>query len=441
VPQLRNDRYVDVPTTRRDVRVAYIMSRFPKITETFVFYEILTMESMGIAVDVFPLLRERQAVAHPEVHAWVRRARFQPFISLPILRAHAHFVRRAPGRYLRVLWEILRHTWGSANFFIGALGIFPKSVRFAYEMQQRGTNHVHAHFATHPALAALIVHRLTGIPFSFTAHGSDLHVDRRALDIKVAASAFAVTISDYNKEVMVSTCGEWARNKIHIVHCGVDPSVFVPTVKREAGRPFEIICVASFEEVKGHRYLVDACRLLSERGVDFRCHLVGDGPLRQSVVQWISEAGLERHVRLHGSLPRPDVARLLASADAAVLASYPTKEGKREGIPVALMEAMACGIPVVATAISGIPELVDSEVTGYLVPPCDGTALADKLQALAADDSLREEMGVAGRDRVMQEFNIRDNTRQLLELFLGTASPDAASRAPREMPAVVGQTA
>ena len=190
---------VDQPAPRPGVRVAYIMSRFPKITETFVFYEILTMDSMGIAVDVYPLLRERQPVAHPEVQAWVRRARFQPFISLPILRAHAHFLRRAPARYGKVLYEVLRQTWGSPNFFVGALGIFPKAVRFAFEMQARGTTHVHAHFATHPAVAALIVHRLTGIPFSFTAHGSDLHVDRRMLDIKVAASAFAVTVSTYNK--------------------------------------------------------------------------------------------------------------------------------------------------------------------------------------------------------------------------------------------------
>lgn len=415
------------PIAPSEARIAYIMSRFPKISETFVFYEILTMESMGIAVDVYPLLRERQPVAHPEVEGWVKRAHFQPFISLAILRAHAHFLRRQPARYVKVLYEVLRHTWGSANFFIGAVGIFPKAVRFAYEMQARGTTHVHAHFATHPAVAALIAHRLTGVPFSFTAHGSDLHVDRRMLDVKVAASAFAVTISEYNKEVMIGKCGEQARRKIHIVHCGVDPDVFVPAERKDSRRPFQIICVASLEEVKGHRYLIEACGLLRDRGVDFRCHLVGDGPMRNDVVRWIAQAHLEEHVQVHGSMARPAVARLLSSSDAAVLASHPTKDGKREGIPVALMEAMASGLPVVATAISGIPELVESEQGGYLVPPRDAVALADRLQTLGADGRLRQQMGAAGRERVLEEFNIYQNTRRLLDLFLG-ARPDTDSR-------------
>jgi glycosyltransferase involved in cell wall biosynthesis len=249
-----------------------------------------------------------------------------------------------------------------------------------------------------------------------------LHVDRRMLDVKVDASAFAVTISAYNKEVMVAKCGEEARSKIHIVHCGVDPTVFTPPRTRASGRPFQIVCVASFEEVKGHRYLLGACRLLKERGVDFRCHLVGDGPLRKDVMRWISEFQLEHHIHAHGTMGRPYVARLLANADASVLASYPTKEGKREGIPVALMEAMASGLPVVATAISGIPELVESGATGFLVPPCDERALADSLQALASDADLRERFGAAGRERVLEEFDIQTNTRRLLDLFVASSN-------------------
>jgi colanic acid/amylovoran biosynthesis glycosyltransferase len=403
-------------------KIAYVMSRFPKLTETFVFYEILAMESLGIAVEVYPLLREQQAVAHPEVPAWLERARFQPFISLRILRAHLHFARRRPAAYFGALWEALSRTWGSLNFFAGALGIFPKTVRFAYEMERRGVTHVHAHFATHPALAALIVHRLTGIPFSFTAHGSDLHVDRRMLDVKVAASEFAVTISDFNKEVMVAECGETLREKIRIVRCGIDPEVFVPPPVRPETATCRIICIASFEEVKGHRYLIEACRLLEERGVEFECHLVGDGPLRNDVRRWINDACLDTHVRMWGALPRPEVVRLLRESHVAVLASYPTKEGKREGIPVALMEAMGCGLPVVSTAISGIPELVESGHTGFLVPPRDALALADRLEALANDERVRRSFGAAGREKVLAEFNVRANTRQLLDLFLAESS-------------------
>ena len=413
-------------------KVAYIMSRFPKITETFILYEILALEEVGVPVEVYPLLREYQPVTHPEAERLVQRAHFHPFISLPILHAQWHFIRRRPLAYFRLWAEVLGGTWGSAKFLVGALGIFPKAVRFAYEMKRQGITHVHAHFASHPALAAFIIHRLTGIPFSFTAHGSDLHVERRMLDKKVAAAAFAVTISSYNNEVMVEECGEAARNKIHIIHCGVDTSVFSPHRQSLAQRPFQILCVASFEEVKGHKYLIEACQLLRDRGVDFVCHLVGDGPLRPEIEAQITAAGIVDQVRLHGGLPRAEVVRMLAEADVMALASVPTRSGKREGIPVVLMEAMASGLPVVTSAISGIPELVDSGC-GLLVLPGDATALADGLLKLKEDAKLRDRMGQAGRERVLREFDLRINTAALAKLFHPRSQMDAA----REVPGAV----
>ncbi|HMQ29824.1 MAG TPA: hypothetical protein PKD53_03810, partial [Chloroflexaceae bacterium] len=148
-----NDSRAPVTPERRP-RVAYLMSRFPKLTETFILYEILAMEQLGVAVDVYPLLREPEPVMHPEAAAVVRRARFQPFLSWPILRANLGFALRKPRRYFGTLWDVLRGTMGSLNFFVGAIGIFPKSARAAALMAEEGVEHVHAHFATHPALAA-----------------------------------------------------------------------------------------------------------------------------------------------------------------------------------------------------------------------------------------------------------------------------------------------
>ncbi len=413
---------VGAPAARRRLRVAYIMSRFPKISETFVLYEILALESQGIAVEVFPLLRERQSVSHPEAAAVVARAYFHPFVSARILAAHGHYLLRRPRAYLAVLWEVLRGTWGSANFFAGALGIFPKSVRFAYEMQALGVEHVHAHFATHPAVAALIVHRLTGIPFSFTAHGSDLHVDRRMLDRKVEAAAFAVTISEFNKEVMVAACGEALRAKIHVVHCGVDPQVFTP-VRSVRPAPLHILCVASLEEVKGHATLLEACQLLRQRDVRFRCDLVGEGPLRAVLQQQIQRHGLSAHVHLHVTLHRPEVSRLMAAADIICLPSVPTRQGKREGIPVVLLEAMASGVPVVSSRLSGIPELVLDGKTGILVEPRHSEALAAALQQLGQEPLLRRRLGAAGRARVEMHFDLHANARRLGELFSQSLGP------------------
>lgn len=399
------------------MKVAYIMSRFPKLSETFVLNEMIALEHLGADVQVYPLLRARQAVAHPDAARWVRRAHFSPFLSLPILAANAHFLRRQPRVYARVLAEVLAETWGSRNFFLGAIGIFPKAVRFAYDMRRQGVTHVHAHFATHPAVAALIVHRLTGIPFSFTAHGSDLHVDRRMLDAKVAAAAFVVTVSDFNKNVITQTCGAGTAGKVQVIHCGVDPGAFAPAGERPRGAAFQIVCVASLEEVKGHRFLVEACELLQARGLDFECHLVGDGPMRRDIEARVARSGLGKRVHLHGGKPRPDVIRMLSAADVAVLASHPTPEGKREGIPVALMEAMASELPVVASAISGIPELVQHGVTGLLVPSGQPKAIAAAIEALAGDPELRRCLGQAARREVLRGFDLHVNARRLLALM------------------------
>ena len=412
------------------IHLAYIMSRFPKLSETFVLNEMQTAASLGVPVDVYPLLRERVDTVHPEVASWMDRAHFHPLVSPAVLWAHASFLVRRPLAYIGVGLEVLRRTWGSRRLFVGALGTFPRAVRFAYEMQRDGITHVHAHFATHPALAALIVHRLTGLPFSFTAHGSDIHVDRRMLDRKVEAAAFAVAISRFNREVMVRACGERLRQKIHVVHCGVDPGCFAPRTGPRPPGPVRLVCVASFEPIKGHVYLIDACRLLLARGVEYRCDLVGEGPMRHAVERTIVAHGLSDRVQVLGGQPRPEVVRLLASSDVAVLASHPTPDGRREGIPVALMEAMASGLPVVSSDISGIPELVEPGVSGLLVPSGDPLALADALERLANDPGLRERMGREGRRRILTEFDLESNTRRLLNLFSPGVVPEPrASRA------------
>jgi glycosyltransferase involved in cell wall biosynthesis len=400
------------------IKVAYVMSRFPKITETFVLNEMIALRSLGADVHLYPLLKERQAIAHPEVDDWIKCAHFHPFMSLSVIRANTGSIRSQGRVYFNTLWELVRQTIGSRNFLIGGLAIFPKSVLFASWMKRDGIEHIHAHFCNHPATSAWIIHRLTGIPFSFTAHGSDLHVERRMLDTKVQAAAFAVTISRFNKEVMVQTCGEQTRRKIHVIHCGVDTACFVPPERPAHGPVLEIVCVASLEPVKGHRYLIEACRLLVDRGIEFRCHLVGDGPVRREILLHVTRSKLDRHVLLHGIRARPRVAQLLSEAHVAVLTSHPTPDGKREGIPVALMEAMASGLPVLATNISGIPELVDHEVTGILVPPGSTEAMADALERLGRSAALRQRMGQAGRNKVLQSFDLTANSRKLLEMYI-----------------------
>ncbi len=431
-------------------RVAYIMSRFPKITETFVLYEMKALEEMGATVEVFPLLRQPPGKRHPEAAAYERRAHFMGFLSWEVLQANVRTLFREPGTYLRTWWEALAGTFGSARFFLGAVAYVPKCVAFAERMRSLEVEHLHAHFANHPALAALVVHRLTGIPYSFTAHGSDLHVERRMLPEKVAGASFVVAVSEYNRQLIAGECPREGRDKIKVIHCGTDPAAFAaeggedppgaegsviepqspgggapeagnatgPSLRAESGNAsapsLRIACVASLEEVKGHRFLLHACRLLLDRGVDVRCDMAGGGPLGGWLEQLSADLGLSGHVRFHGPLPRPEVGRILAQADVLVLASYPTPSGKREGIPVALMEGMMSGLPVVASGLSGIPELVEDGRTGYLVPPGDPWTLAERLERLAVTPELGPSLGAAGRKKVLAEFDLRTGARLLL---------------------------
>ena len=405
---------------KHPMRIAYIMSRFPKLSETFVLYEMLAVEEQGAAVEIFPLLREKQRTVHPEAQRLMTRAHYTPFLSGPVLVSNLRMFVARPLAYLGTLFAVLWHTFGSFNFFFGALGIFPKAVHFARKMERLGIQHIHAHFANHPTVAAYIASRLTGIPFSFTAHGSDLHVERRMLKQKIAACRFAITISEFNREMMARECGPELAHKIAIVHCGVDREVFAPS-PREAASPssalLRILCVASFEEVKGHRFLVEACRLLQERNVKFLCQMVGEGPQRAAIESQIRAASLAGAVQVLDGQPRREVARLLREADVFVLASHPTASGKKEGIPVALMEAMAAGLPVVASRTGGIPELVRDRKTGLLTPPGDARAIADAIEELAAAPAARSWLGAHARKYVLAEFDLRTNAQRLLAMM------------------------
>lgn len=397
------------------------MSRFPKLTETFILYEILAVERLGIPVELYPLRREPAPVMHPEAAALVGRAHFQPFLSWPILRANLRQLARRPRAYLGSLGTVLSANWGSRRFLGGSLAAFPKAVYWAERMPADGVTHVHAHFASFPAAAAYVIHRLTGLPYSFTAHGSDLHRDQHMLGPKVAGAAAVVTISNFNRELIVRHCGQQLAGKVAVIHCGVDTTVFHPPApdgsRNGHGAPFTILCTGTLHEVKGQTYLIEACRLLAERGADVRCQLVGDGEDRHMLAHQIAEAGLQDRIQLLGLLTREGVAELLRQADVVVAPSVPTRNGRREGIPVVLMEAMASGRPVVASAISGIPELVAHEQSGLLVPPGDATALADAVERLVRDPALRSALGQAGRTTVRRAFDLDANAARLARIF------------------------
>ncbi len=399
------------------VTIAYLMSRFPKLTETFVLYEMLELRRLGFRVVVFPLRLEKENVGHPEVQEMDGDIFPAPLFSWRTLAMNLKWLAHHPVRYFRTALRAAAGAFGGHHkFFTGAILYFPKAVAFADTAQHLGVSHIHAHFANHPAMVAWMMHQLCGISYSFTAHGTDLHIDQRMLREKALDAALAITISNYNVRFIAERCGEETAEKFEVMRCGTDLSLFRPRANpRVSGFPFEILCVASYRPCKGHGVLIDACAWLRERGVDFRCRLVGYGRLEKEITQKIKARNLEKQIIIAGPKTRREVVRMLGEADALVLTSIQTPRGSREGIPVALMEAMACGLPVVASRISGIPELVEEGVSGLLFTPGNAEEAAAALERLAQDLELRTRIGRAARERVEQSYDLVKNAYTLAE--------------------------
>jgi len=413
--------FCDTAQPSQTLKIAYMMSRFPKITETFVLFEMREIERQGHQVDVYPLQRERTSVIHAEADLYVKRAFFTPWISVPMVGAHLYYLNKSPVLYFKTFFRVLKANWGSKRYFMGAVLFFPKVVYLARLMQKRGVDHLHAHFASHPAMAAWVIHQLTGIPYSFTAHGSDLHRDQHMLQEKVADAKAVVTISNYNRQMILDICGTQCEPTVHVVHCGVDPQDFkskeFPTPFENGNGPFRFACIGTLHEVKGQRYLLEACCELKKEGIDFQCHLVGDGPDQPMLQELVLQMGLDQQVRFEGRRTSKEIQELLQQTDVLIAPSVPTQCGRREGIPVVLMEAMGSGVSVIASDLSGIPEIVIDGQTGLLTPPGDSSAIAQALLRMYYDQPLRQRLAEAGREKVLDEFNLPGNVRLLVNLL------------------------
>jgi glycosyltransferase involved in cell wall biosynthesis len=394
-------------------RLAYVLSRYPKLSETFVADEIAALERRGTPVAVYAL-RSGHGVA-------ATRPAVVPGI-LEIVAAQLVWGVRAPGRLLGVWAAVARHR-GSLRQLAEALHSVAAAAALALRLRRSGVTHVHAHFATHAALAAWAIRRLTGISYSFTPHADDLFVRRPMLAEKVADAAFVVAISAFNRRHLTEALGAAATARVRVLHCGV-PTAMFPVLPPSSARPFTILCVGRLEEKKGQLHLIEACRHLLARGVDFRCVLVGDGAQRAALERARGAAGLGDRVALLGAQPRERVRALLGEAHAFALPSVVAPDGRAEGIPVALMEAMASGRPVVSTRTSGIPELIEHDRSGLLVAPGDAVALADALGRLHADPGLAASLAERGARAVRARFDLDTNVDRLARLFDGVA--DAA---------------
>jgi colanic acid/amylovoran biosynthesis glycosyltransferase len=399
------------------MKVAYIVSRFPHVSETFIVRELNAVADAGLDVTLFSLFPAVDPTVHPAARRWVaglRRGGPRRACGLAIELA------RRPLRTLSGAALIVRAYYRKPNRMGRSLIAFAVAAGHASEVRKLRIEHVHAHFATYPAIAAWTIWRLTDVGYSFTAHAHDIYVDRSFLRRLLRDARFAVPISDYNLRLLERYGDETTR--LQLVHCGVDVKryAYAPRAPAAAG-PVRVLCVASLQEYKGHRFLFDALAR-GGPGVDrVELDLVGAGALRGTLEAQVARLGLGRRVHFHGALTEPAVADLLARADVFVLPSIVIQPaGFMEGIPVSLMEAMATGVPVISSRISGIPELVRDGETGLLAEGGDAAGLAAAIERVLAEDgaTLRARLDGA-RALVEAQFDIRASGRAMADLIAG----------------------
>ena len=412
-------------------RVGYVVRRFPALSETFVLNEILEVEAQGTKVEVFSLLQPRDSRYHPGVAMLAGPIRYLPALAdLGSLlrynrRAHARFGRRYRALLLQCLTRMRP----------ALVWRFLEAAYVAERAAASGVGHFHAHFASRTATVARLASRLTGTPYSFTAHAFDIYkksIDRRVLAEKVRDAAFVVTVSDVARRFLGGLAPE-AAGRIERVYNGIDLDRFAPR-RRAPGQPFTILSVARLQEKKGLGDLIEACARLRRRGFDFRCRIVGQGRLRPALKARIAELGLERHVKLLGVLNQDRIVQQYAEADLFVLPCVVGEDGNQDGLPVSIVEALASGVPVVATAVAGIPEAVVDGANGRIVPQRDPATLAEVIAGLIQDRQTLACLAAGARPHVVARFDKRRTAARLRELFAG-APAGAAPEERAEMPA------
>jgi colanic acid/amylovoran biosynthesis glycosyltransferase len=392
--------------------LAYVLKRFPRISETFVAAELIELERQGEHVTVFALIRPDEAFTHgfldelrADVHYLPSRPAREP---LRLARAVTGTVRSSARGLGRAAAGLGRPTATSVRTFLQAVVLYD-------EMRRAGIDHAHAHFATDAADHASVVRRLGGPSFSVTTHAKDIyHEQVRPDDLhrKLDDALFVATVSEDNKRYLDEILE--GRARVRVVPNSVDLRRLGPPLTRRP-EPGLVVSVARLVEKKGLRDLVDACGILSRRGVDVRLEIAGDGPLRDELAGAARDAEIDDPLR--GALPHEAVRDLYRRAAVFCLPCVIARSGDRDGLPTSVLEAMSLGVPVVTTGINGLAETVIDGETGLVVREHDPEDLAAALQRLLGDPQFAEQLARRARAHVEQSFSLERSVRTLRTLF------------------------
>lgn len=394
-------------------RIAYVVKRYPRFSETFIVNEILQHEAAGVDMEIFAL--------RPSVDT-----HFQNIISEV----------RAPVNYLptgsvksRVFWQRCHklaaefpNLWDTlSNAELATVDEAYQAIELAVAARAKNVSHLHAHFATSAATVSRLAAKIAGIEYSVTMHAKDIFhesVVQNDLQQKIADARFVVTVSDFNKQFLTSNFGH--AEKIHRIYNGLDLELFEFQKKSKNTR--SIISVGRLVPKKGFRYLIDACKILRDQGVDFRCEIIGTGELEDELQDQIRRLEIGHQVQLTGPKPQNIIREKIRDATVFAAPCVIGDDGNRDGLPTVITESLAIGTPCISTDVTGIPEIVRHEETGIIVAQQNARELADELRRLLGDSGLCRTLAENSRQLIEQEFNAVQNVAQIRELIAQQSS-------------------
>lgn len=381
---------------RHALSVAYLVTTYPVLSETFVRLEVEQLRRQGAQVTVVSLFEGDP----PDADAVYLYGQGRPRWRLAA--AHVRWALRSPRRYAR-FWRVVRASGEERG------EVFVRHLPWlAGELRRRGVELLHAHFAWSSAARAWALSELMGLPWSMTVHAHDMFGKPYRLQEKLAAADGVVTVCRYNVEQLRSGIGY--DGPVDLVVCGVE----VPEELPPAAPEVDVLAVGRLVDKKGFDLLVQAAALLRDRGLSVE--IVGDGPQRASLQDQIDAAGVAKHVTLTGARPHDDVLARMSQARVVCLPARVAPNGDRDSMPLVVKEAMAREVPVVATAVAGIPEMLDDSC-GWLVPPDDPRALAAALAEALDQPAEAARRASSGRRRVAEEFRLDGEVARLEQVF------------------------
>jgi glycosyltransferase involved in cell wall biosynthesis len=397
------------------MRVAYLINDYPKVSHTFIRREMLALERQGVEVMRVALRGWDSELASPEDQRERRQTRYVLRDgALPLLFATMRMLVTRPMRFLRTLRLACSMSRGAERPLPIHLIYLAEACRISSWLQTADVQHVHAHFGTNSAEVAMLMHELGGPPWSFTVHGPEEFDKASGIGLaeKVRRAAFVVAISSFGRSQLYRLTPWEHWQKLKVVPCGVEAKYFGVTIPSPTMR--RLVCVGRLCEQKGQMLLLEAARLLAERGVIYELVLAGDGEMRGAIEAQIARYGLGNQVRITGWISSDAVRDELLRARALVLPSF------AEGLPVVIMEAMALRRPVISTYVAGIPELVRPGEHGWLLPAGDISALVEAMQAcLDAPVSVISKMGEAAHAAVLPRHDVDKVATALVRLMTG----------------------